>query len=96
MKLQVISKVFFCKTLDPVSVCPLFKSSVRSDIGLTSPGAVTTAKSAAPLYSFTAANPRRRSLADPLPIGQSSFQILPSYFPISMWIKHVYLSLWWM
>lgn len=51
---------------DPVAAgC---QSSVRPDIGLTSPGSVTTAKSAAPLYSFTAANPRRRSLADPLPI----------------------------
>lgn len=83
MKLQVISKIFVCKTLDPVSVCPLVKSSVRSDIGLTSPGAVTTAKSAAPLYSFTAANPRRRSLADPLPIGQSSFKCLIHIFPLA-------------
>ncbi|XP_068176276.1 transcription factor 12 isoform X2 [Antennarius striatus] len=45
------------------------QSSARPDVGLASPGSVTTpGKSAAPLYSFTAANPRRRSLADALPI----------------------------
>ncbi|XP_068595918.1 transcription factor 12 [Brachionichthys hirsutus] len=45
------------------------QSSARPDTGLVSPGsAMTTGKSAAPLYSFTAANPRRRSSADPLPI----------------------------
>ncbi|XP_070818016.1 transcription factor 12 isoform X1 [Chaetodon trifascialis] len=45
------------------------QSSVRPDIGLASPGSVTASgKSGAPLYSFTAANPRRRSLTDPLPI----------------------------
>ncbi|KAM9860802.1 transcription factor 12 [Aulostomus maculatus] len=45
------------------------QSSLRSDVGLTSPSAVTTSgKSAAPFYSFTAANPRRRSLQDPPPI----------------------------
>uniref|UniRef100_A0A671YNE4 Transcription factor 12 n=1 Tax=Sparus aurata TaxID=8175 RepID=A0A671YNE4_SPAAU len=43
--------------------------TVRPDIGLASPGSVTTSgKSAAPLYSFTGANPRRRSLPDPLPV----------------------------
>uniref|UniRef100_A0A3Q4BM35 BHLH domain-containing protein n=1 Tax=Mola mola TaxID=94237 RepID=A0A3Q4BM35_MOLML len=42
--------------------------SVRPDIGLASPGSVTSGKSGTPLYSFAAANPRRRSLADPLPI----------------------------
>nr|XP_046242297.1 transcription factor 12 isoform X3 [Scatophagus argus] len=50
---------------DSASGC---QSSVRPDIGLASPGSVTSGKSAAPLYSFTAANPRRRPLADPLPI----------------------------
>ncbi|KAM7406154.1 hypothetical protein PAMP_000552 [Pampus punctatissimus] len=46
------------------------QSSLRSDIGLSSPGAVTTSgKSAAPFYSFTAANPRRRPLQDPPPIA---------------------------
>ncbi|XP_071344456.1 transcription factor 12 isoform X2 [Trachinotus anak] len=45
------------------------ESSIRSDIGLASPSSVTTSgKSAAPFYSFTAANPRRRSLQDPPPI----------------------------
>ncbi|XP_041802057.1 transcription factor 12 isoform X1 [Chelmon rostratus] len=45
------------------------QSSVRPDIGLASPGSVTASgKSAAPLYSFTAANPRRRSVTDPVPI----------------------------
>uniref|UniRef100_A0A4W6BS32 Transcription factor 12 n=1 Tax=Lates calcarifer TaxID=8187 RepID=A0A4W6BS32_LATCA len=47
------------------------QSSLRSDIGLASPSSVTTSgKSAAPFYSFTVANPRRRSLQDPPPIGQ--------------------------
>ncbi|XP_026234175.1 transcription factor 12 isoform X2 [Anabas testudineus] len=45
------------------------QSSLRSDIGLASPTSVTTpAKSAAPFYSFTAGNPRRRPLQDPPPI----------------------------
>ncbi|XP_039982072.1 transcription factor 12 isoform X1 [Xiphias gladius] len=45
------------------------QSSLRSDVGLTSPSSVTTTgKSAAPFYSFNAANPRRRSLQDPPPI----------------------------
>ncbi|XP_040890775.1 transcription factor 12 isoform X2 [Toxotes jaculatrix] len=45
------------------------QSSLRSDIGVASPSSVTTSgKSAAPFYSFTAANPRRRSLQDPPPI----------------------------
>ncbi|GLD72710.1 transcription factor 12 isoform X1, partial [Lates japonicus] len=50
-------------------VLPQSKSSLRSDIGLASPSSVTTSgKSAAPFYSFTVANPRRRSLQDPPPI----------------------------
>uniref|UniRef100_A0A8C4GSK6 Transcription factor 12 n=1 Tax=Dicentrarchus labrax TaxID=13489 RepID=A0A8C4GSK6_DICLA len=54
-----------------VCVCLLFQSSVRTDIVLASPGPVTTSgKSPAPLYSFNAANPRRRSLPDPPPVGQ--------------------------
>ncbi|XP_070761442.1 transcription factor 12 [Enoplosus armatus] len=45
------------------------QSSVRPDIAAPSPSSVTTSgKSAAPLYSFTAANPRRRPLQDPPPI----------------------------
>ncbi|XP_023256506.1 transcription factor 12 isoform X2 [Seriola lalandi dorsalis] len=46
------------------------QSSVRSDIGLASPGqsVTTSGKSAAPFYSFTTANPRRRPLQDPPPI----------------------------
>ncbi|XP_036066292.1 transcription factor 12 isoform X3 [Oryzias melastigma] len=43
--------------------------SLRADAGLASPNPVTTpAKPAAPFYPLTAANPRRRSLQDPLPI----------------------------
>uniref|UniRef100_A0A674NT11 Transcription factor 12 n=1 Tax=Takifugu rubripes TaxID=31033 RepID=A0A674NT11_TAKRU len=44
----------------------------RPDMGLSGPGSVTAGKSAAPLYSYSAANPRRRPLAEPLPIGQYS------------------------
>ncbi|TNM91133.1 hypothetical protein fugu_003422 [Takifugu bimaculatus] len=40
----------------------------RPDMGLSGPGSVTAGKSAAPLYSYSAANPRRRPLAEPLPI----------------------------
>lgn len=43
--------------------------SVRSDVSVASPSPVTpSGKSAAPLYSFSAANPRRRSLQDAPPI----------------------------
>lgn len=56
----------------------IFQSSLRSDIGLASPNSVTTsAKSAAPFYSFTAANPRRRSLQDPPAIGQCHLNDCP-------------------
>ncbi|CAF99581.1 unnamed protein product, partial [Tetraodon nigroviridis] len=41
---------------------------VRPDAGLSSPGSVTTGKANTPLYSYAAANPRRRPLADQLPI----------------------------
>ncbi|XP_061737858.1 transcription factor 12 isoform X2 [Nerophis ophidion] len=45
------------------------QSSVRSDVGLASPSSGTTStKSSAPFYSFSTANPRRRSLQDPLPV----------------------------
>ncbi|XP_043100394.1 transcription factor 12 isoform X4 [Puntigrus tetrazona] len=41
------------------------QSSLRSDIGLASPGPVTTSgKSPTPFYSYTGPNPRRRSLQD--------------------------------
>ncbi|KAM6949919.1 transcription factor 12 [Lycodopsis pacificus] len=44
-------------------------SSVRSDVSLAKPSPVTpSGKSAAPSYSFTAANPRRRPLQDPPPV----------------------------
>ncbi|XP_074474673.1 transcription factor 12 isoform X2 [Sebastes fasciatus] len=44
-------------------------SSVRSNVRLASPTPVTpSGKSAAPFYSFTAANPRRRPLQDPPPV----------------------------
>ncbi|XP_037103099.1 transcription factor 12 isoform X4 [Syngnathus acus] len=43
--------------------------SLRSDVGVTSPSSGTaSAKSAAPFFSFSAANPRRRALQDPPPI----------------------------
>ncbi|XP_077374680.1 transcription factor 12 isoform X2 [Festucalex cinctus] len=43
--------------------------SLRSDVGVTSPSSGTiSAKSPAPFYSFSAANPRRRPLQDPPPI----------------------------
>ncbi|KAM6980624.1 transcription factor 12-like [Aplochiton taeniatus] len=45
------------------------QSGLRADVGLASPGPVTTSgKSPGPFYPFTAANPRRRSLQDPAPI----------------------------
>uniref|UniRef100_A0A8C2H3M8 Transcription factor 12 n=1 Tax=Cyprinus carpio TaxID=7962 RepID=A0A8C2H3M8_CYPCA len=41
------------------------QSSLRSDMGLASPGPVTTSgKSPTPFYSYTGTNPRRRSLQD--------------------------------
>ncbi|KAM6943355.1 transcription factor 12 isoform 3-T3 [Xenentodon cancila] len=43
--------------------------SPRPDVGLASPSSGTTSgKSAAPFYSFTGANPRRRSLQEPPPV----------------------------
>ncbi|CAK6954853.1 transcription factor 12 isoform X4 [Scomber scombrus] len=52
---------------DPAA--PGCQSSLRSDIALASPSSVTASgKSAAPFYSFTAANPRRRLLQDTPPI----------------------------
>ncbi|XP_034045791.1 transcription factor 12 isoform X3 [Thalassophryne amazonica] len=48
---------------------PGYQSSIRSDVGVASPSSVSTsAKSAAPFFSFSAANPRRRSLQDNPPI----------------------------
>ncbi|XP_036440269.1 transcription factor 12 isoform X4 [Colossoma macropomum] len=45
------------------------QSTLRSDMGMASPGPVTTAgKSPAPFYSFTGSNPRRRSLQDSSPL----------------------------
>ncbi|XP_061599695.1 transcription factor 12 isoform X3 [Cololabis saira] len=45
------------------------QSSVRPDIGVASPSSGTTSgKSAAPLYSFTGANPRKRPLQNPPPV----------------------------
>ncbi|XP_026793290.2 transcription factor 12 isoform X2 [Pangasianodon hypophthalmus] len=45
------------------------QSTLRSDMGLASPGPVPTAgKSPAPFYSFTGSNPRRRSLQDSSPL----------------------------
>lgn len=59
--------------MKPILFFPLFfQPPVRPDIGLSSPGSVTTGKSNSALYSYTAANPRRRPLADQLPIGQCS------------------------
>ncbi|KAI5626314.1 transcription factor 12 isoform X3, partial [Silurus asotus] len=45
------------------------QATLRPDMGLTSPGPATTAgKSAAPFYSFTGSNPRRRALQDSSPL----------------------------
>ncbi|XP_030650311.1 transcription factor 12 isoform X2 [Chanos chanos] len=45
------------------------QANLRSDIGLASPGAVTTSgKTPTPFYSFTGSNPRRRSLQDSTPL----------------------------
>ncbi|TSK20036.1 Transcription factor 12 [Bagarius yarrelli] len=44
--------------------------TMRTDVGLASPGPVTTTgKSPAAFYSFTGSNPRRRSLQDSSPLG---------------------------
>uniref|UniRef100_A0A3B4EA56 BHLH domain-containing protein n=1 Tax=Pygocentrus nattereri TaxID=42514 RepID=A0A3B4EA56_PYGNA len=54
------------------------QSTLRSDMGLASPGPVTTAgKSPAPFYSFAGSNPRRRSLQDSSPLG--------AYLPAKFW-----------
>uniref|UniRef100_A0A8C1G9U4 Transcription factor 12 n=1 Tax=Cyprinus carpio TaxID=7962 RepID=A0A8C1G9U4_CYPCA len=46
------------------------QSSLRSDMGLASPGPVTTSgKSPTPFYSYTGTNPRRRSLQDSASLG---------------------------
>ncbi|KAG7468047.1 hypothetical protein MATL_G00138550 [Megalops atlanticus] len=45
------------------------QSTLRSDIGLASPGPVPAGgKSAAPFFSFSGTNPRRRPLQDPAPL----------------------------
>ncbi|XP_051508588.1 transcription factor 12 isoform X2 [Myxocyprinus asiaticus] len=45
------------------------QSALRPDVGLASPGPVTTSgKSPTPFYSFTGSNPRRRSLQDCAPL----------------------------
>ncbi|XP_036399434.1 transcription factor 12 isoform X2 [Megalops cyprinoides] len=45
------------------------QSALRSDIGLASPGPVPAGgKSAAPFFSFSSTNPRRRPLQDPAPL----------------------------
>lgn len=64
-------------------VCFLCQSSLRSDIVLASPSSVATSgKSTAPFYSFTAANPRKRSVQNPPAIGQFhlSGRVDPHFF----------------
>uniref|UniRef100_A0A8D2ZE00 Transcription factor 12 n=1 Tax=Scophthalmus maximus TaxID=52904 RepID=A0A8D2ZE00_SCOMX len=59
------------------------QSSLRSDIVLASPSSVATSgKSTAPFYSFTAANPRKRSVQNPPAIGQFhlSGRVDPHFF----------------
>uniref|UniRef100_A0A673ID68 Transcription factor 12-like n=1 Tax=Sinocyclocheilus rhinocerous TaxID=307959 RepID=A0A673ID68_9TELE len=60
------------------------QSSLRSDMGLASPGPVTTSgKSPTPFYSYTGSNPRRRSLQDsvyaPTPSSDDFNRDSPSY-----------------
>uniref|UniRef100_A0A8C2CP78 Transcription factor 12 n=1 Tax=Cyprinus carpio TaxID=7962 RepID=A0A8C2CP78_CYPCA len=60
------------------------QSSLRSDMGLASPGPVTTSgKSPTPFYSYTGTNPRRRSLQDsvyaPSPSSDDFNRDSPSY-----------------
>uniref|UniRef100_A0A671MBK2 Transcription factor 12-like n=1 Tax=Sinocyclocheilus anshuiensis TaxID=1608454 RepID=A0A671MBK2_9TELE len=60
------------------------QSSLRSDMGLASPGPVTTSgKSPTPFYSYTGSNPRRRSLQDsvyaPTPTSDDFNRDSPSY-----------------
>lgn len=62
-----------CETVGvskPAIVLGFFQPPARPDVGLSSAGSVSTGKSATPLYSYAAANPRRRPLTDPLPVGQ--------------------------
>uniref|UniRef100_A0A8C9ZZV1 Transcription factor 12 n=1 Tax=Sander lucioperca TaxID=283035 RepID=A0A8C9ZZV1_SANLU len=65
------------------------QSSVRSDVGLVSPSPVTpSGKSAAPFYSFTAANPRRRPLQDPPsidPLQTKKVRKVPPGLPSSVY-----------
>uniref|UniRef100_A0A3P8WYN9 Transcription factor 12 n=1 Tax=Cynoglossus semilaevis TaxID=244447 RepID=A0A3P8WYN9_CYNSE len=64
------------------SGAPSCQSSVRPDNALGSPSPVTSSgKSAAPFYAFSAANPRRRPLQDPPPIGQFLGVLKPVRFP---------------
>ncbi|XP_033972925.1 transcription factor 12 isoform X2 [Trematomus bernacchii] len=64
-------------------------SSVRSDVGMASPSPVTPSrKSSAPFYSFTAANPRRRSLQDPPisdPLQTKKVRKVPPGLPSSVY-----------
>ncbi|XP_063332102.1 transcription factor 12 isoform X3 [Pelmatolapia mariae] len=63
--------------------------SLRTDIGLASPSSVTTSgKSATPFFSFTAANPRRRSLPDPPaidPLQTKKVRKVPPGLPSSVY-----------
>uniref|UniRef100_A0A669D3Z0 Transcription factor 12 n=1 Tax=Oreochromis niloticus TaxID=8128 RepID=A0A669D3Z0_ORENI len=65
------------------------QSSLRTDIGLASPSSVTTSgKSATPFFSFTAANPRRRSLPDPPaidPLQTKKVRKVPPGLPSSVY-----------
>ncbi|XP_076011741.1 transcription factor 12 [Genypterus blacodes] len=65
------------------------QSSLRSDVGLANPSSVATSgKSAAPLYSLTAANPRRRSVPDPPavdPLQRKKVRKVPPGLPSSVY-----------
>ncbi|XP_029954130.1 transcription factor 12 isoform X3 [Salarias fasciatus] len=63
--------------------------SLRSDVSLASPSSVTTTgKPAAPFYSFTGANPRRRPLQDPPaidPVQTKKVRKVPPGLPSSVY-----------
>ncbi|XP_051557324.1 transcription factor 12-like isoform X3 [Myxocyprinus asiaticus] len=65
------------------------QSSLRPDMGLASPGPVTTSgKSPSPFYSFTGSNPRRRPLQDPAsmdPLQTKKVRKVPPGLPSSVY-----------
>ncbi|XP_052000544.1 transcription factor 12-like isoform X2 [Xyrauchen texanus] len=65
------------------------QSTLRPDVGLASPGPVTTSgKSPTPFYSFTGSNPRRRSLQDSAsldPLQTKKVRKVPPGLPSSVY-----------